>query len=224
MKKALLLFSATMVLSLAMVSCGETPEGEKVEAQDKVETTAPAQATGSTYTLDTESSKIDWVGGKLVGDSHNGYIKLSEGTLDVTDGNLSGGNFVIDMNSITDVDIEDAEYRQKLEGHLKSGDFFNVEAHPTATFEIAKVEAIEGNPDATHNITGNLTMKGITKSVVIPASVSMADNSIKATTPQFVIDRTQWEVMYGASALGLVKDKIIKDEVALKIELTAMAK
>ncbi|NRA51480.1 MAG: hypothetical protein HRU12_20335, partial [Phaeodactylibacter sp.] len=61
MKKALLLFSATMVLSLSMVSCGETPEGEKVEAQDKVETTAPAQATGSTYTLDTESSKIDWV-------------------------------------------------------------------------------------------------------------------------------------------------------------------
>jgi len=223
MKKAMLLYGAALLLSAVLVSCGQTPEGEKVEAQEKVETTTAESASGTAYSVDTEASKINWTGGKLVGNSHMGYIKLKDGQLNVEGGNLSGGKFVIDMNTITDTDIENPEKRQDLEGHLKSDDFFNVGAHPTATFEIAKVEPATDKPDATHTITGNLTMKGITKSVTIPANISMEDGMLKATTPQFVIDRTQWEVMYGASALGVVKDNIIKDEVALIIELTAKA-
>jgi len=217
----MLLSGAVLFLSVTLISCGQAPEGEKVEAQDKVETTASDNTSGEAYSVDTEASKINWTGGKLVGGSHNGYIKLQKGQLIVGDGNLTGGKFVIDMNTITDTDIENPEKRQDLEGHLKSDDFFNVGAHPTATFEIAKVEPATDKPDATHTITGNLTMKGITKSVTIPANISMEDGMLKATTPQFVIDRTQWEVMYGASALGVVKDNIIKDEVALIIDLTA---
>jgi polyisoprenoid-binding protein YceI len=223
MKKAMLLYGAALLLSAVLVSCGQTPEGEKVEAQEKVETTTSESTSGAAYTVDTEASKINWTGGKLVGNSHTGYIKLKEGQLNVEGGNLSGGKFVIDMNTITDTDIDNPEKRQDLEGHLKSDDFFNVGAHPTATFEIAKVEPATDKPDATHTITGNLTMKGITKSVTIPANISMENGMLKATTPQFVIDRTQWEVMYGASALGVVKDNIIKDEVALIIDLMAKA-
>lgn len=223
MKKAMLRASAVFILGLALVSCGQTPEGEKVEAQDKVETTTSSTKAGDAYAVNTEESKIDWVGGKLVGNSHNGYIKLQDGQLNVEDGNLTGGRFVIDMSTLTDTDIEEEGKRKKLEGHLKSDDFFNVEAHPTATFEITSVQPASDKPGATHMITGNLTMKSITKSVTLPANISMEGNKIKATTPQFVIDRTQWEVMYGASALGVVQDNIIKDEVALKINLMAMA-
>lgn len=219
----MLLYGAALLLSAVLVSCGQTPEGEKVEAQEKVETTTSESTSGAAYIVDTEASKINWTGGKLVGNSHTGYIKLKEGQLNVEGGNLSGGKFVIDMNTITDTDIDNPEKRQDLEGHLKSDDFFNVGAHPTATFEIAKVEPATDKPDATHTITGNLTMKGITKSVTIPANISMENGMLKATTPQFVIDRTQWEVMYGASALGVVKDNIIKDEVALIIDLMAKA-
>lgn len=224
MKKAMLLYGAALLLSAVVVSCGQTPEGEKVEAQEKVETTTSENTSGMAYSVDTEASKITWTGGKLVGNSHTGYIQLKEGQLNVEGGNLTGGKFVIDMNTITDTDIENPEKRQDLEGHLKSDDFFNVGAHPTATFEIAQVEPAPDKPDATHTITGNLMMKGITKSVTIPANISMEEGMIKAITPQFVIDRTQWEVMYGASALGVVKDNIIKDEVALVIDLTAKAR
>jgi len=224
MNKAMLIYGAALFLSTALLSCGQTPEGEKVEAQDKVETTTSDNTTGKPYAVDTDASKINWTGGKLVGNSHTGYIKLQSGQLNVEDGNLAGGEFVIDMSTITDTDIEDPGKRQDLEGHLKSDDFFNVGAHPTATFEIAKVEPVTDKPGATHTITGNLTMKDITKSVTIPANISMEGNQLKATTPQFVIDRTQWEVMYGASALGVVKDNIIKDEVALVIDLMAQAR
>lgn len=224
MKKGMLQISAALILGFALVSCGQAPEGEKVEAQDKVETTAADKSTGSAYAVSTEESKISWVGAKLVGNSHNGYIKLQDGQLTVEDGNLIGGTFVIDMSTITDTDLEDEGKRQKLEGHLKSDDFFDVKAHPTATFEITSVETAANREDATHTITGNLTMKGNTKSVTLPANISMEGNTIKASTPQFVIDRTQWEVMYGASALDVVKDNIIKDEVALEINLMAMAK
>lgn len=223
MKKVMLLYGAALLLSATLVSCGQTPEGEKVEAQEKVETSSSENTSGTSYSVDTDASKINWTGGKLVGNSHTGYINLKEGQLNVENGKLAGGKFVIDMNTITDTDIDNPEKRQDLEGHLKSDDFFNVGAHPTATFEIAKVEPATDKPGATHTITGNLTMKGITKSVTIPANISMEDGMLKASTPQFVIDRTQWEVMYGASALGVVKDNIIKDEVALIIDLKAKA-
>ncbi len=210
-----------VLLTFGLIACGEAPKGEKVEAGEAIESSDQAAAEGTTYLVDTESSQINWTGSKLVGNSHTGYIKLDEGTLQVDNGNLSGGTFVIDMTTLTDTDLEDEGKRKKLEGHLKSDDFFSVGAHPTAKFEIVKVEEATGNPDATHRITGNLTMKGITKSVTLPAKVSMSDGQLMASTPQFTIDRTQWEVMYGSSALDVVKDKVIRDEVGLKIELAA---
>ncbi|MEQ8702475.1 MAG: YceI family protein [Phaeodactylibacter sp.] len=223
MKKAMLYAGAALIFGFALTSCGQAPTGEKVEAQDEVETTESASNTGTAYRVNTEESLINWTGSKMVGDAHNGFIRLQEGQLNVEDGKLTGGTFAIDMTTLSNTDIEEEGKRQKLEGHLKSDEFFNVGAHPTATFKIAKVEPVTGKSNATHTITGNLTMKGITKSVTIPANISMEGGVIKASTPQFVIDRTQWEVMYGASALGVVKDNIIRDEVALEINLIAAA-
>lgn len=206
-------------LALIVAACGAAPEGEQVEANDAVETTAPAPE-AMAVAVNTETSVINWIGAKFTGDQHTGTINLSDGTLQVQGDELVGGTFTIDMTSMANTDLPDAETQAKLIGHLSTGDFFETEKFGTATFEIAEVKAIDGNPDATHEITGNLTMKDITKSVTIPAKVVVADGAVKASTPQFVIDRTEWGIQYGSTKAGALKDKAIKDEIALQIELS----
>jgi polyisoprenoid-binding protein YceI len=206
------------LLLLTLLACGQAPEGEKVTAGEAVATPTSNQAEAITLAIDTETSVINWTGAKLVGKQHNGTIQLASGELKIANDQIVGGNFVIDMNSISNSDMEGGG-KERLEGHLMSDDFFSVATYPTATFEIAEVKAIGDKPDATHEITGNLTMRGITKSIVIPANVSMSEAGVKAMTPAFTIDRTQWEVMYDAGVLGTAKDDIINDEIGLTINL-----
>ncbi|WP_026211379.1 YceI family protein [Lewinella cohaerens] len=208
-----------LALALMLAACGAAPEGEQVDAQDAVETTTPAVETVS-VAVDTDASTINWVGAKFTGDQHTGTIQIAEGNLMTSDGNLVGGNFTIDMNTIEVTDETPQEMKAKLVGHLSTGDFFEVEKFGTAAFEITSIEAVEGNAEATHKITGNLTMKDISKSITIPATVSINESGISAKTPQFVIDRTQWGVMYGSTAAGALKDKAIKNEIALQINLS----
>lgn len=211
------LLSALLGLVMA---CGQAPEGEKVEAGDAVATDANASAQSVTLNVDPNNSVVNWTGAKIVGKQHNGTIKLQSGKIMVEGDQITGGEFVIDMNSITDLDLE-GDGKARLEGHLKSDDFFDVANYPTATFTIARVEPVSDNPNVTHRITGNLTMRDNTKSITIPAKVSMDESGLKAVTPEFTIDRTQWNVMYGAGVLGVAQDEIIRDELGLQVNLTA---
>ena len=206
-------------LALFLVACGGAPEGEKVEAQDAVETTEAAPAS-VTMMVNTDASTINWVGAKFTGDQHTRTINISEGKLMAEGSDLVGGTFVIDMNTIKNTDLPE-DKQGKLVGHLTSGDFFETEKYPKATFEITEVKAVEGKPDQTHEITGNFTMKDVTKSITIPATITMGENGLSAKTPQFVIDRTAWNVMYGSTAAGVLKDKAIQNEIALQINLAA---
>ncbi|MEL6274842.1 MAG: YceI family protein, partial [Bacteroidota bacterium] len=198
------IFFSLFLSMLFLVACGG-PEGTKVETSEaEAVSEEPVKAAAVGYTVDVAASTINWEGSKLIGnDNHTGTINLQEGQLVVTNGNLAAGKFSIDMASLTSTDLE-GEYKTKLEGHLKSADFFDVENYAEATFEITSVQVAEGNPDATHTITGNLTMKGQTRSIPIPAKVTMTDETITAETPKFVIDRTEWGVLYGAE--GSVAD------------------
>ncbi|MCI5080900.1 MAG: YceI family protein [Saprospiraceae bacterium] len=212
------------VLGLATVlftACGGSPEGQKVTSEDAVDVKAEQTAAAAEYNVSLDESMINWTGAKFSGDQHTGYLKLSSGKLMVENGNIVGGSFIVDMNSLTDTDLSPDDGKAKLEGHLKSDDFFHVEEFPTGKFEIAEVNKIDGNPDATHEIKGNLTLKGATKSITIPANVQMKGDKIMATTPSFVINRTEWDVMYGSGLLGVAQDKAIKDEVGLKVNLVA---
>ena len=206
--------------SVALVGCNNAPQGEKAQTGEAIEATSENGANATVYQVDPVTSVIHWEGARLVGDKHVGTIRLSEGKLEVSNGQLVGGTFALDMNSISDDDLEGAK-KAKLETHLKSGDFFEVETYPVGTFELVSAEPVADNPEATHNLTGNLTLKGITKSITFPAKVNITEESLEATTPAFVIDRTQWNVMFQAGLLGTAKDKIIKDEIALRIDLKA---
>lgn len=218
MKSTFLIGSVFLIGSL-LTSCGQAPSGEQAATGEAMDATA---ATGQAYTVDVANSIINWEGTKLIGsDKHTGTLKLQKGEILVANGNITGGEFVLDMNSIANTDQQPGEGKEDLEAHLKDGDFFEVGKFPTAVFTIIKAEPVSGNPEATHNISGNFTMKGITKSIVIPAKVSFTESGISAMTPRFTIDRTQWNVMFHAGVLGTAKDEIINDLLGLQIQLVA---
>lgn len=200
-----------------IVACKPTPEGDAAKTGDaKTEATAPATA----KSFNVSNGTLYWTGTK-VGGQHNGTIAVSGGNLDVSGDNIASGEFTIDMASIQNLDLPE-EKQGDLVGHLQSPDFFNVAEHPTAKFAVVSVTPATGE-DVTHNITGNLTIKGITKSVTIPANVVIMGDKLTAVTPKFTINRTDWDVKYGSGIIGTAKDKIIHDDISLNLELTAEA-
>ncbi len=175
--------------------------------------------------INTQESKINWKGKKPAGE-HHGYVKLSEGFLRIDDNIVKGGSFVIDMQTIKDTDLTDSKSNEKLVNHLKSKDFFDVEKFPTARFDITRVSKLKNNPGdvnkATHRIEGNLTIKGITKKVSFDASINLLNGRFTASTPEFTINRTEWDVNYQSkSVVAGLKDQFIYDEIALSIELVS---
>jgi len=217
MKKQFLFF---LLAGFLFASCG----GEQkpaVEASDDTQEAATASAEATSFTVDTDASVINWEGYKPAQYGHVGTIKVQSGSFDIKDGAPESGNFVLDMNSLVNTDIEDPEKRANLEGHLKSGDFFEVEKFPTASFEVTGVTA--GGEGVSHTVTGNLTMKGITKSVNIPANVSVSEGKVTIETPEFTINRTEWDVKFNSGVIGTIGDKIIADDVKLKITLVGNA-
>lgn len=169
------------------------------------------------YNVDTNNSVIVWKGYKVTG-QHTGTVKVKNGNLQLTDGKLTGGSFEIDMNSITDTDME-PEYAAKLVGHLKSDDFFGVSKFPTAKFVITR--AIPQDTKGNYKIIGNLTIKETTKEVKFPATVAEQNGKVTATG-QLKIDRSEYNVRYGSgSFFDDLGDKTIYDEFDLNVSLVA---
>ena len=167
-------------------------------------------AEGDKKEIKSENSKVVWKGYKVTG-SHEGIISIKSGHLNFDKDILIGGSFEIDMSTITVTDLE-GEYKGKLEGHLKSDDFFGVEKFPSATLYFTKIKSVGKN---SYEVTGNITIKGKTETVSFNVSVygSKANVSLK-------IDRTKFDVRYGSKSFfdGL-KDKAIYDEFDLVVDL-----
>jgi len=205
-----------------LIACG--PQGKKVEATDAKATPAESPANQTDInSFAVDNGTINWTGSKLVGtSSHNGTIDINSGELKVMGDKIVGGTFTVDMASINNLDLEAGKGKEKLEGHLKSPDFFDVAQFPTATFELTEATPVSGQEDITHNVTGNMTIRGISKSITIPANIAIMDNKLTAVTPSFKIDRTQWGVQYRSGSIAdLAKDKVINDEIALVLNIEA---
>ncbi len=167
------------------------------------------------YSVDTSESVIEWKGYKVTG-QHNGIVKVQSGALEFEGQELTGGNFVIDMASITVLDLE-GEYKDKLEGHLKSEDFFGVEKYPTANFSITKVIS-RGTP-GDYRIEGDLTIKETTKPIKFNAKVE-ADGGNRVAVADITLDRAEYDVRYGSgSFFDNLGDKTIYDEFDLTVNL-----
>jgi len=164
-----------------------------------------------TFKVDTEQSSIDWIGRKVTGE-HNGKIKITSGEVVVNGNAIKGGSFVMDMTSIT----SDSE---RLTGHLKNDDFFSVEKNPTSKFVITKVTSAGAERI---NITGNLTIKGITESITFPASVKKEGNAIVAVAKNVLVNRAKFDIRYGSKTFfNDIGNKAIDDNFELAINLVA---
>ncbi|WP_026837847.1 YceI family protein [Gillisia sp. JM1] len=160
--------------------------------------------------INIKESSVTWIGKKVTG-SHTGTIQLKSGFFNMEDEKLVGGEFVMDMTSISTTDLS-GENKQKLEGHLKSEDFFGVEKHPTAKLVITSV-ASKGN--GSYGVVGNLTIKNITKPVTFDLEIND-----KVANAKLSIDRTKYDVRYGSgSFFDNLGDKTIYDNFDLEVNL-----
>jgi len=161
--------------------------------------------------VNTQKSNIKWLGKKVVGE-HEGNMQMKSGFLDFKDDRIVAGEFVIDMTSITNTDLEDEGYNQKLVGHLKSDDFFGVEKYPTANFVVTQSTKFK-NGKAT--LTGNISIKGKTESISF--DVIRKGKEYVSTVE---IDRSKFDVRYGSdSFFDNLGDKAIDDIFILDIKL-----
>lgn len=219
MKIAKQIFALSLVAS--MVACNNAPEAN-VQAEEAKQVDETKSVEAVTYAALTDADEISWRGYKTYSNSeHTGVIQVSEGEFKVKEGQLVGGEFTIDMNSIQNSDVESDEYRAKLEGHLKSPDFFHVDSFPTASFVITEVSPAEAGAESevTHNITGNLTLRGITKSITFGAKVSVDDNNVSLSAPKVIIDRSQWNVRFRSTSFAAFADIAKEEAIDNSIEL-----
>lgn len=216
MKKILFIALAGMIL----VSCNQAPK----TAQEAGEVSQATQE-AAVYKVDVQNSVLNWTGAKITQTVHYGTVRISEGSLAFNGEQLEAGNFVIDMTSIVVTDLNEENGKLKLEGHLKSGDFFMTEQYPTAKFEVTGASALTGVEGATHTITGNLTIKDVTNGISFPANVSVMDGSATATA-KFTINRNEWGVVWGGTKTeqgikDFLQNNLIKDEIEFDVTLSA---
>ena len=200
MRKIVLSF---VVFAAILTACkGEKKEKVAVNKAVKVETNI-----ATLNNVDTAVSVLTWKGIKPTG-SHNGTVALQSGGMLIEEGVLKGGEFVIDMNTITNVDMAGSAGAGKIEGHLKAPDFFDIAVYPTSKFEITNVEEAEGKLA----VTGNLQIKDVTKSITIPATISSEGGVTTFKSDVFNVDRADFNVKYGSKRwIEGLKDKFIND-------------
>ncbi|TCJ13589.1 YceI family protein [Flaviaesturariibacter flavus] len=210
-----------LLLGLLAASCSDNqPKGDNATITDKQ---ATAAATGTVFTIDTAASRIRFTG-HGVGKNHPGIFRLSSGTVALNGNTVSGGNFVINIHSM-ELEQKGSMFEDKLRPHLMSGDFFDANKFGSARFEITKVAPYQpGSKDtsivqgANYSVSGNLTLKDVTKNITFPARIDLDGNTLKAKS-NFDIDRRQWKMNYGNDkTLG---DKFISETVNIELDLQA---
>ncbi len=179
-------------------------------------------ATAMKYAVDPAASQVKWEGRKKIVDSkHYGLISVKSGQIETMGDQITSGTIELDMNAITDQDLTDAGYNQKLVGHLKGEDFFDVAKYPTSKFVLKHAKAMKGKGGATHEVMGELTIKNETHPVSFPATITFKDGKL-AGKAQLTLDRTKWNIRYGSDkffkSLG---DKVIHDELKFDLDLVA---
>lgn len=215
---------------LALLACNpqKSEKAKTTEAKEESKNVA-----GDIYKVDVQASRIEWVASKVSG-YHTGSVKIKSGELRVSNNTVTAGNFVMDMPTIVASGPANIskENSQKLTGHLRSGDFFDVQKFPEATFVITDVKPFTGTmnepsdprqeklndytvTNPTHRVSGNLTIRGITKNIEFPVQITISGEAAEAKA-KFHINRKDWGVVYPGQP-----DDLIRDEIHLGIYLQA---
>jgi rhodanese-related sulfurtransferase len=194
-----------------------------LEVESSVPAPPPASLRDGVYRVDTEKSAVEWIG-RNINNRHHGRIAVSGGEVVLAGGLPASGRFVLDMTTITNLDLQDEGWRGMLHRHLKSEDFFDVDRYPTATFELRGAAAITGATPGSPNVelAGSLTIKGAVRSISFPAMVApQEDGTIKAHAA-LDLDRTLWNVRYGSGKfyerLGM---HLVNDLISIELFIVA---
>lgn len=186
--------------------------------------TTTAFAKGEKVNIDINTSVITWKGGKeFTKDFHTGKVGLKGGFVEIENGNILGGEIIIDMNKIENTDLTDVAYKNKLVGHLQSADFFDTQKYQTAVFKITKVTKTS---DKTL-LEGNLTIKDKTAPMRVNTVVNK-EGKVYTAKGAADFDRTKYDVKYNSSSFfpDLVKtgkDKVIKNNIELEFDIKTVA-
>lgn len=213
-KTLVLAFGIVTALGIGIHGCNtKNRQGENSISTNTLD------GSGETYVVDTTASVIEWIGGTPTNNTHTGNLRLREGKLTANENRLTGGSFVINIQSINNTD-QSGQDKLDLENHLKNSDFFEVEKFPTGAFEITQTKT----DSAGQKIIGNLTLKGKTNAIEIPVTLHIDEKTITAASAQFAIDRTKWGIVYSSGVIGTLKDDLINDEVLITLKLVATRK
>lgn len=174
-------------------------------------------AFAQTYNVDQAQSKITYIGRKVTGE-HTGHLKAKNGKITLKDDVITGGEVVVDMNSLTSTDITDPEYNGKFVGHMKSEDFFNTAKYPEAKLVIKSSKKVSKGLE----VKGDMTILGQTKPVTfIVTDVKKTDSAFSGKS-SLTLDRTLWGIKYGSTSFfKSLGDKAINNDFDLTIELAA---
>jgi len=217
--------SPVILIFISLFSCQDEPKNTaETPLPPRPDTirVKPAPA-GEGIAYNVTEGVISWLGKRTIGNLHTGTIKVQDGELTVSRGQLIGGVINIDMTSVSVNNLKDPGAKSDLESHLKDSDFFEVRKYPKGVFRIDEV--LPSNlPEFNWVVSGELTLKGKTNRVNIPVKMTITDKELTAQSANFVINRTQWGINFQSGLLGTVKNKIIEDIVPLSLTVTAKRK
>jgi polyisoprenoid-binding protein YceI len=212
--KSILLLSTILFTGLSACNSSTQPKESSTGEAGKME----SKDVFTVFTIDKLNSVVVWRGSDPA-KSHTGAVAISTGDMKFdARGRLVGGSIIIDMNSIRVTDNIGDDKKLKLITHLKSTSFFAVDSFPTSKFEITNAEQKDGGG---YLIKGNMTIRGTTLGLEIPATLSVKDGvaNVKAS---FNLDRTKWGVNYQSNAVGQkLKDTFVSNMIELEVDITA---
>jgi polyisoprenoid-binding protein YceI len=198
----------TFLMLIVLASCNTNPN-QASNQQAKGIATAD-----NIYNIDNTQSQITWTGREVSTSSHYGTLDFVSGNFEISNGAIVNGEFIVDMTSINNQDME-GDSKARLEGHLKSDDFFSVESYPTASISINSSELIS---DGKWNVSADLSIKGFTH----PVNFEMI-SSEDGWSANLVFDRSKYDVRFrSGSFFENLGDKLIYDDIELSINLTTL--
>ena len=220
--------TAVMAVSLFAVAC-EDPAANKTKATVSEPSTnsanstntsntgntapaAPVATKGEALAINGDNSKVEFTGSKVTG-KHDGGFKTFTGTIDLVNSKPAESSVTVDIDAAS-VYSDD----EKLTGHLKSADFFDVEKFPKASFKSTKIEADAAKGADAYTVTGDFSLHGVTKSISFPATIK-ADADAVDVNAEFAVNRKDFGIVYAGKA-----DDLIRDDVVIKLTLKAPRK